>query len=201
MAGAIDKFKANLSGGGARANQFRVIFNTPIVGRGLTGELGEKASYLCRAASLPGQTINTIEIPYRGRKIYIAGDRDFPDDWTTTVLNDTAFTVRSAIENWMNNINDLVNGRGINNPLHYETDLTVHQLDRSNGILKSYKIHNAFPTGTNAIDLTSDQADAIEEFEITWRYQYFTISDVGDGIEDKGYDWWPTTPNHGTVGD
>ena len=172
----IDDFKAKLTGGGARNNQFKVFFNDPFNLFG--GGAGEKASFLCRAASLPGQTINTIEVPYRGRKIYIAGDRDFPDDWTTTVLVDTSFTVRTIIEKWMNNINDLVDGKGVDNPLDYEADLTVQQLNRGGGILHEYKMHNAFPTGTNAIELTSDQADAIEEFEITWRYQYFTIHGV-----------------------
>ena len=31
------------------------------------------------------------------------------------------------------------------------------------------------------IDLTSDQADAIEEFEVTWRYQHFEVSGVNFG--------------------
>ena len=47
----LDEFKANLIGGGARANQFRVTFNTP--GAIATGLDVRKASFLIKAAALP----------------------------------------------------------------------------------------------------------------------------------------------------
>ena len=54
-------------------------------------------------------------------------------------------------------------------------DLTVHQLDRDDLILKSYKFINAWPTTTgSAITLDMATRDSIEEFECTWRYQHFT---------------------------
>ena len=45
-------------------------------------------------------------------------------------------------------------------------------------VLKSYIFRSAWPTSVAAIDLTSDAADAIEEFEVTWRYQHFEASGV-----------------------
>ena len=45
---------------------------------------------MCRASSLPAFTLPAIPIPFRGRNIYVAGDRTFDDPWTTTFLNDTA---------------------------------------------------------------------------------------------------------------
>ena len=45
----LDEFKANLIGGGARANQFRVTFNTP--GAIATGLDVRKASFLIKAAA------------------------------------------------------------------------------------------------------------------------------------------------------
>ena len=36
---------------------------------------------------------------FRGRKIYIGGDRTF-DTWSITVLNDTNFKIRNAMERW-----------------------------------------------------------------------------------------------------
>ena len=175
----IDDFKASLIGGGARANQFRVTITAPT---GIfTGLEIRRTTFLVRAASLPGQTLSPIEVPFRGRKIYIAGDREFADEWTTTVMNDTDFMVRTGIENWMNGINDLADGTGKTSPSDYQTDLTVEQLDRDNKVLKQYIFRYAWPTSVTAIDLTSDQADAIEEFDITWRYQYFEASGVISG--------------------
>ena len=176
----IDDFKASLRGGGARANQFRVTITAPT---GIfTGLEIRTTSFLVRAATLPGQTLSSIEVPFRGRKIYIAGDREFADEWTTTVMNDTDFMVRTAIERWMNGINDLADGTGKTSPSDYQTDLMVEQLDRDNKVLKHYIFRYAWPTSVTDIDLTSDQADAIEEFDITWRYQYFEASKVSSAV-------------------
>ena len=172
----IDDFKANLIGGGARANQFRVTL-TPPTGIAIGLDV-RRTSFLVRASNLPGQTLTEIAIPFRGRSIYIAGDRSFDDPWTTTFMNDTDFMVRNAMERWANGINDLAAGTGVIAPADYQTDLFVEHLDRDDTILKSYIFRNSWPTTIAAIDLTSDAADAIEEFEVTWRYQHFEASGV-----------------------
>ena len=172
----IDDFKANLIGGGARANQFRVTITPPPgIAMGLDVR---RTSVLVRASNLPGQTLTEIAIPFRGRSIYIAGDRSFDDPWTTTFMNDTDFMVRNAMERWANGINDLAAGTGVIAPADYQTDLFVEHLDRDDTILKSYIFRNSWPTTIAAIELTSDAADAIEEFEVTWRYQHFEASGV-----------------------
>ena len=173
---SINDFKAHLTGGGARANQFRVtIFSPP----GIAIDLNlEKTSFLCRASTLPANQLTEIEIPFRGRKIYIAGDREFGDPWTTTFMNDTDFGIRNAMEKWSNGINDLEAATGVTTPSEYMADLVVEHLDRDDAILKSYIFRSAWPTEVTAIDLTSDAADAIEEFDVTWRYQHFEASGV-----------------------
>ena len=172
----IDDFKANLLGGGARANQFRVTI-TPPPGIAIGLDV-RRTSFLVRAANLPGMTLGEITVPFRGRSIYIAGDRTFDEGWTTTFLNDTDFMIRNAMERWSNGINDLANNTGVVAPVDYQTDLTVEQMDRDDTVLKSYIFRSAWPTGVSSIDLTSDTADAIEEFEVTWRYQHFEASGV-----------------------
>ena len=171
----LDEFKANLIGGGARANQFRVTFNTP--GAIATGLDVRKASFLIKAAALPGQTITEIAVPFRGRNLYIAGDREF-ETWDTTVINDTDFNIRNAIERWLNAINDTVTNTGLSNVADYTADLTVEQLDRDDTVLKSYILRNCMPQGTGAIELSYDTANAIEEFTVTWRYSHFEASSV-----------------------
>jgi len=172
----IDEFKANLIGGGARANQFRVTI-TPPPGIAIGLDV-RRASFLARSSNLPAQTLGEIAVPFRGRQIYIAGDRTFDETWTTTFLNDTDFMIRNAMERWSNGINDLADNTGVIAPADYQTDLTVEQLDRDDTVLKTYIFRSAWPTGVGAIELTSDQADAIEEFDVTWRYQHFEASGV-----------------------
>ena len=172
----IDDFKANLIGGGARANQFRVTI-TPPSGIAIGLDV-RRASFLVRASNLPAQTLAEIAIPFRGRQIYIAGDREFADPWSVTFLNDTDFMIRNAMERWSNGINDLADGTGVIAPSDYQTDLLVEQLDRDDTVLKQYIFRNAWPLTVAQIDLTSDAATAIEEFEVTWRYQHFEASAV-----------------------
>ena len=175
---SIDKFRAHLLGGGARANQFRVTITQPSISIGLDVE---RTSYLVRGASLPAMTLGEIAVPFRGRSIYIAGDRSFDDVWSTIFLNDTDFMIRNAMERWSNGINDLANNTGVVAPADYQTDLTVEQMDRDDTVLKSYIFKSAWPTSVSSIELTSDTADAIEEFEVTWRYQHFEPSGMPSG--------------------
>ena len=172
----IDDFKANLIGGGARANQFRVTI-TPPPGIAIGLDV-RRTSFLVKGANLPAMTMTPIEVPFRGRKIYIAGDREFADEWTTTFINDTDFMIRDAMERWSNGINDLADNTGVIAPSDYQTDLTVEQLDRDDTVLKSYVFKSAWPTKIAAITLDTAEAAAIEEFEVTWRYQHFEASGV-----------------------
>ena len=172
----IDDFKANLIGGGARANQYRVTVTPP---PGIaTGLDVRRTSFLVTATNLPDMALTPIAIPFRGRSIYIAGDREFGTEWTTTFYNDTDFMIRNTMERWSNGINDLANNTGVVAPADYQTDLTVEQLDRDDTILKSYIFRSAWPTTIAAIELTNAAAADIETFAVTWRYQHFEASAV-----------------------
>ena len=172
----IDDFKANLIGGGARANQFRVTV-TPPSGIAIGLDV-RRASFLVRASILPASTLGEIEVPFRGRNIYVSGDRPAPETWSTTFFNDTDFMVRNAMELWHNGINDFANNTGVIAPSDYQTDLFVEQLARDDTVLKTYIFRNAYPLEIASIDLTAESADSIEEFEVTWRYQHFEPSGV-----------------------
>ena len=151
---SINDFKANLIGGGARANQFRVTI-TPPPGIAIGLDV-RRTSFMCKGTNLPAQELTPIEVPFRGRKIYIAGDREFSETWTTTFINDTDFMIRNAMERWSNGINDLALNTGVIDPADYQTDLTVEQLDRDDTILKTYIFRSAWPVSISAIELTSE---------------------------------------------
>jgi len=172
---SIDAFKSRLQGGGARANQFRVIMTTPSgIGTGLDTNT---TSFLVRTASLPGQTITEIPVNFRGRQLFLAGDRTF-ETWSTTVFNDTDFMIRNAIERWMNGINDLSESTGLSNVSDYTADLFVDQLDREDRAIKTYVLKNCWPTVISPIELNMDTVSEIETFDITWRYTSFVASSV-----------------------
>ena len=113
-----------------------------------------------------------VEVPFRGRKIYIGGDRTF-DTWSITVLNDTNFKIRNAMERWQNGINNMSDNEGLTNPVDYQVDCFVDHLDRNGNTIKSYTLRGLFPVGIGAIDLNYDEQAAVEEFTVEFRYQYF----------------------------
>ena len=166
----INEFKAVLAGGGARANQFQVTM--PFPGFAAAGGETRVMSFLCRSTNLPGQTLGEVAVPFRGRQLYIAGDRTF-ETWTTTLMNDTDFLLRNAMERWMNGINALSDNSGLENPSDYQVDAFVDQLDRAGSVIKSYTFRGLFPLTIANIDLAYDTNDAVEEFEVTYRYQFF----------------------------
>jgi len=164
----VDDFKAKLKGGGARANLFKATINFP----GYAAGNVELTSFMCRAAALPASTLNAIEVPFRGRQLKIAGDRTF-ETWTTTIINDTDFGTRDALERWMNGINSHTTNIGFTNPQTYQADLLVDQLDKDESVLKRYVFRGCFPTNISSIELSYDTQDAIEEFTCEFQVQYW----------------------------
>ena len=166
----INDFKSRLRGGGARPNQFKVTL--PFPGYASVGGETSDLAFLCRATAIPGQTVGPIAIPFRGRQLQIAGDRTF-EPWTITVMNDTDFKLYRAFERWMNGINNMTDNEGIANPADYQVDAFVDQLDRNGTTLKSYTYRGLFPISLDSIALNYNTNDTIEEFGVTFQFQYF----------------------------
>ena len=177
----LSAFTTALQGGGARANQFMVTMG----GTGATG-LTNNFHFLCRSAQVPALTIGEVAVPYRGRVIYLAGDRTY-DAWTVTIMNDRNYSVRAFLENWMDDMSDIGGTTKANalSAASYYANATVQQLDRNNSPIRSYKLEGLWPTTLDAIDLSYDANDAIEEFGATFRFNWLTAGGGGQG-EDEG---------------
>ena len=174
----ITQFVQNLSGGGARANQFQVQITSAPPAPGLQGEI---FTFLCRSAQIPAQTIGEVAVPYRGRQVFVAGDRTF-DAWTTTVFSDAAWSIRGNLEKWSNSMQDMGNwSYGLKGPQDYYGEATVTQMDRNDSAVNKYTLYNLWPQTIDPIDLAYDTNDAVMEFGVTWRFNYMH-SQSGGGI-------------------
>ena len=180
----ITDFKSKLTGGGARANLFEVVLNFPDAAQPDSDTL-EKARFLVKGANMPASNIQQIEVPFRGRVLKIAGDRTF-DSWTVTVINDTDFAIRSAMERWMNTINRVSDNTGLTNPATYQADAYVMQLDRDGSVLRSYRFYDVFPTQVSPIELGYD-AQGIQEFTVELQVQWWEAT-KGTGDNAGGED-------------
>ena len=165
----ITDFKAKLAGGGVRANQYKVTM--PFPGYAQVGGETEELAFLCSATVVPAFSVGDVPINFRGRPIYVAGDRSF-DTWSITVLNDTNMKLRNAFERWQNGINNMFDNEGLTNPADYQTDAFVDQLDRNGNNIKSYTLRGCFPTSIGAIDLSYDPQTTIQTFGVTLRFQF-----------------------------
>ena len=149
-------------------DDFKATINFPAYAQGDV----EITSFMSKAAQLPSSIMAVVEIPFRGRQLKIAGDRTF-ESWSPTILNDTDFVVRNAMERWMNGINAHSANTGLVAPADYSADLVVEQLDRDETVLKRYNFRGCFPTNISAIDLAYETNDAIEEFTVDFQVQYW----------------------------
>ena len=178
----INEFKSRLKGGGARANQFEVHMYFPTWAG--DSETTTEMKFLCTSTTTPASTVSEVPVAFRGRTLYLAGDRTF-DTWSTTVINDTDFKIYRAVERWLNGINDLETNESERiNPNSYMVDATIKHLDRNSALLKQWFFKGVFPTALPGIALDYGTNDAIETFDVTWRYQWFT-TDSG-GLVDPG---------------
>jgi len=175
----ISSFKERLTGGGARPNLFEVeIPSFPVAAQDswrptAFGEAGT-FTFLCKAATLPESRINTIPVPFRGRILKVAGDREI-SPWSVTIINDESFELRTPFEQWMNQINKLDNATGATNPSSYMTDAYVHQLGRG-GVTSSQR---------------NFQAQAGEDIPSLRTYKFYDIfpNNVSEGLSNNEQHW------------
>ena len=174
MAFNVANFKQKMTGDGARPNLFKVVLS------GAAGYFSADTDteFFIRATSIPGTTIGSVIVPYFGREVKFAGNRTFPD-WTVTVINDENFKIRSSLEKWMDNINQhRINNRSQGQNLAgYFGSATVHQLSKSGNStqdMRSYTFVNMFPTDMSEITLDWGDNDSIEEFTVTFSYDYWS---------------------------
>jgi len=183
----ISNFKTAMSGGGARPNLFEVEITT--LPEGIAWN-ANNFKFMCKAAQLPGQTIASIDVPFRGRTFKVAGDRTI-DAWTVTIINDENFEYRNAFESWTELIAKLDNNLGATLPDAYMKNAKVYQLGRgstasstnntgsANVVLKEYEFVDIFPTSVAPIDLSYDSGDTIEEFTVEFQVQSIIVTGAG----------------------
>ena len=178
---SIVDFRSRMKGGGARSNLFEVQMSFPDFAKPASEALND-IPFLVKAAEIPASNIGNIPVPYRGRVLPIAGDRTF-DPWTVTVINDTDFSIRDAMEKWSNSINDIQTAQGTINPEDYQTQARVFQKSRE-GVgpgdtekdLRIYKFEGIYPNVVSSIPLDFGATDQIEEFQVTFNYLFYEVA-------------------------
>jgi hypothetical protein len=171
--------RSQLVGGGARPTLFEVQITNPI-----NSIADFKIPFMIKTASLPASTLTPIEVPYFGRKLKIAGDRQFAD-WEVTVINDEDFAVRNSMEEWMNSINshvgNLRNSASLS-PESYKSQAQVRQFSKTGAMIREYSFYGLFPQNVAEIALDWGTESTIEEFGVTLSYDWWEVTNGITGI-------------------
>ena len=174
----INTFRSKLNGG-SKANLFRmdIALNDEIDDVDLDAA---NFSVLCKSGAIPAFTLGVIEVPFRGRRIKIPGDRTY-GDWTATFVNDGNQNIRKTFDNWLKSIVDPDGEENLRSSSEdtYRSTITIEQLKSDGTVARVYDLYDAFPTDVSAIDLSYDTTDAIQEFTVTFQYHYLDVG-VGD---------------------
>jgi hypothetical protein len=170
----VTEFRANMIGDGARPNLFSVSLVFPTIATNAVAA-GQKTSFMAKSAQLPGSSVGTVPMFYFGRELKFAGNRTFAQ-WSLQIINDEDFIIRNSLESWMNAINshsgNLRNAAAASSS-GYTVDALVTQFGKTGNTLKQYKFVGVFPIDLGAIDLDWGSNDAIEEYSVTFDYQWW----------------------------
>lgn len=168
---SIDTFREKLNGG-SKANLFRMDIE---VEEDIDGVDLANVPILCKSGAIPAFTLGVIEVPFRGRRIKIPGDRTY-GDWTATFVNDDSQNIRKSFDNWLNSIVNVDGEQALRDGTEtYRSTITINQLRPDGTIARIYQLYDAFPTDVSAIDLSYDTTDAIQEFTVTFQYHYLDV--------------------------
>lgn len=173
----LDEFRNTLVGGGARPTLFEMSINwPPSVAQGRIA--AALSRFMVHVATIPASTVGAIEVPYFGRKIYVAGDREFAA-LNVTLFNDENFAIRRALEEWSDRIQGHRSAssqyQGGNTDGGYTAELELRQYGRRGEVLRTYSFVGSFPTNIGEISLDWNTTNQIETYTCEFRYQWWEV--------------------------
>lgn len=182
----VNDIRQQFSAGGARPNLFEISMPFPTAAGGDGATAASKLTFMAHGAQIPGADLGLIELPYFGRTVKLPGNRTFAE-WTPTVFNDEDFIVYNALGTWMNSINshegNLRNPNAVV-PTGFCTNADVIHYSKSGSVIKRVTMINVWPQSIAPIDLDWATNDTLEEFTVTFQYDYWTSPSVNNPSGD-----------------
>lgn len=173
---SISFFKEGFNGG-TRANRFIV---TPQWPSGI-GVNTNDATFKIISASLPLVQINSISIPYRGRMLNMAGDRQY-SPWTIGVYDDNnAQGLWRAFHIWKERMDGHYTHKvkTTNRDFsyrQYQKTWVMEQLDiNNNSVLRRIELYKCWPSVIGEINLNMGESNFVA-FNVTLTFDNINIT-------------------------
>ena len=150
----------------AKTNLYKLVFKgsgSAVIPQGL--------DIRAKGTMLPSADINVMEIPYKGRKVKIPGERTFAE-WTVTIMETSEMQVRKALERWIS-VMDAPSDIKRDTTALCDIEVTLLKPDNRSDSMK-YNLFGAFPSSIASVDLSFDEQTAPLEYQVTFQYTYHT---------------------------
>ncbi len=175
MATTLSTFKSALTYGGARPSLFE--FAITAAPTGVSSSLSNVNLY-CNVSEIPPLTLTPIERQYKGRTVKIPGDMTF-GDLSTSIINTEKFNVRNEVEKWMEGINGSVDNISESDADFGTGTAVLTHFQKGGAKTMEYTFVDIWPTALGEIALSYDTASDVEQFDVTWAYNYYTHKGSG----------------------
>lgn len=176
MSNTISNFISGFDGG-TRLNRFRVAS---------TGQMTVTDFHIV-AASIPGSKISPIPISYRGKTIFLPGERSY-DPWTITVLDEAgtgANGLHKKFMDWHNKISPLGDGLNVDDFVgsvnnskwiveHLDHDVAGTGSGTVANRIKSFALANCWPIEIGPINLDMSANNQLAAFSVTIVYTHIS---------------------------
>ena len=180
----LNDFLGALKNGGARSNQFRASI-TPPSGSGVN--IDNAVQYLLTSTTLPTLTISSIPLMYRGRQVFVTGERTY-DPWEINILSDRSQDLLHAFQDWHNQLGDIGNvlsrsGVG-DEPRAYYGSAVIQQLTRGSETttdetpIRTYYLYDVWPAVVAGYEVNFE-TEGLVTSGVTLMFNYMTIEKGG----------------------
>lgn len=173
MAQNISKFYNQVqSSDFARQFQFRVtqLANT---------NFNEDQLVYLETASLPGRTINNVQVPFMGLNFNVPGTASYPgsDAYAVTFRCDQNYNIRAVLENMTFNAFDDSTSTGNYNIASRNSVITLNLLAKDGSTVRKYNLIGAYVVSIGDIAYNLGDNGSIVTVPATLAYQYWRVTE------------------------
>jgi hypothetical protein len=137
----------------------------------------EELVYL-ETATLPGRTINNIQVPYMGLQFNVPGTASYPgsDSYAVTFRCDQNYNIRSVLENATFNTFDDSASIGDYNIARNSSVIVLNLLNKIGGTVRQYTLYGAYVASLGEISYDISDNGSIVKVPATLAYQYWRVT-------------------------
>ncbi len=157
----------------ARQFQFRLVqlANT---------NFGEDTLIYVETATLPGRSINNIQVPFMGLNFNVPGTASYPgsESYSVTFRCDQNYDIRAALEEATFNTFDDQTSSGDFNIARDASVVTLNLLNKNNSTARQYTLYGAYIVSVGDVTYNLGDNGTIQTIPATLAYQYWRVTSL-----------------------